>query len=176
MGNAGGGIRIIFAEGREAVREKEESLMPEREQIAETTLQLKRVFKAPREKVFNAWTDPKQMKQWIIPQDGFSVPNVEVDFRVGGKYRIEMLSPNGICHTAVGSYREIVVPEKLVFTWFWENRPEEGETLFTVEFYEQGIATQVLLTHELFQNETVRDDHNKGWSGALNQLAKFLSI
>jgi len=148
--------------------------MPDREPNAATTLQLKRTFNAPREKVFKAWTDPKQMKKWIIPQDGFTVPAVEVDLRVGGKYRIEMLSPEGICHTAVGSYREIVVPEKLVFTWFWENRPEEGETLVTIEFYEQGNSTEVVLAHELFQNEAVRDAHNKGWSGALGQLARFL--
>jgi uncharacterized protein YndB with AHSA1/START domain len=102
------------------------------------------------------------------------VPNAEVDLRVGGKYRIEMLSPEGIRHTAVGRYREIAVPEKLIFTWFWENRPEEGETLVTIEFYEQGNSTEVVLTHELFQNEAVRDDHNKGWSGALGQLTKFL--
>lgn len=140
----------------------------------ETTLQLRRVFSAPREKVFAAWTDPKQMKQWIIPQDGFSVPNALVDLRVGGKYRIEMLSSEGVCHTAVGTYREIAVPEKLVFTWFWENRPEEGETLVTLEFYEQGNATEVVLTHALFQNEAVRDDHIKGWSGALGHLTKFL--
>ena len=140
----------------------------------ETTLQLRRVFSAPREKVFKTWTDPKQMKQWIIPQNGFSVPNAHVDLRIGGKYRIDMLSPKGICHTAVGTYREIAVPEKLVFTWFWENRPEEGETLVTVEFYEQGSATEVVLTHERFQNEAVRDDHVMGWSGAIGQLARFL--
>ena len=139
----------------------------------EITLQLKRLFKAPREKVFAAWTDPKQMKQWIIPQEGFSVPNVEADLRIGGKYRIEMLSPEGICHTAVGTYREITVPEKLVFSWFWENRPGEGETLVTVEFYEQGSTTEVVLTHELFQNKGVRDEHVTGWSGALGQLEKF---
>ena len=140
----------------------------------ETILQLRRVFSAPREKVFAAWTDPEQMKKWIIPEQGFTVPAVEVDFRVGGKYRIEMLSPEGVCHTTTGQYRKIVVPEKLVFTWFWENRPEEGETLVTLEFYEQGNATEVVLTHELFQNEAVRNDHTKGWSGALGQLAKFL--
>ncbi len=149
--------------------------MPERETSAATTLLLKRTFNAPREKVFKAWTDPKQMKKWIIPQDGFSVPNADVNFRVGGKYRIEMLSPEGVCHTATGTYREIAVPKKLVFTWFWENRPEEGETLVTVEFYEQGNATEVVLTHALFQIEAVRDDHITGWSGALGQLVKYLS-
>ena len=148
--------------------------MPDAKLSAATTLQLKRIFKASREKVFKAWTDPKQMKQWIIPQDGFSVPHAVVDLRVGGKYRIEMLSPEGICHTAVGKYLEIAVPERLVFTWFWENRPEEGETLVTIEFYEQDGSTEVVLTHELFQNEAVRNDHSKGWSGALGQLTKFL--
>ena len=138
------------------------------------TLQLKRTFAAPREKVFRAWTDPEQMKKWIIPQNGFSVPNAEVDLRKGGKYRIEMLSPEGVCHTAVGKYRKISVPEKLVFTWFWENRPAEGETLVTVEFYDRGNTTEVILTHELFHAEAVRDDHVKGWSGALGQLAEFL--
>jgi uncharacterized protein YndB with AHSA1/START domain len=140
----------------------------------ETTLQLRRVFKAPREKVFAAWIDPKQMKQWIIPQEGFSVQNVEADLRIGGKYRIEMLSPKGNFHTAVGVYREISAPRKLVFTWSWLEYPMHGETQVTIEFRDRGGATEMVFTHEFFPNKASRDDHNRGWNGCFDQLANFL--
>jgi uncharacterized protein YndB with AHSA1/START domain len=141
----------------------------------ETILRLRRVFNAPREAVFAAWTNPEQMKKWVIPEPGFVTPEVEVDLRIGGKYRIHMLSPKGNFHTAVGIYREISPPGKLVSSWSWENRPEEGETLVTVEFNEREGATELVFTHDRFQKKAVRDDHVTGWNGALGQLAEYLS-
>ena len=140
----------------------------------ETTLQLRRVFKAPREAVFAAWTRPEQMKKWIIPEPGFTTPAVEVDLRVGGKYRIQMLSSKGNNHTAIGTYREILRPEKLVFTWAWLEYPMHGETQVTIEFLERGGATEMVFTHEFFPTRASRDDHNRGWTGALGHLQKFL--
>lgn len=139
----------------------------------ETTLQLRRIFSAPREKVFKAWTDPSEMKKWIIPEEGFTVPAVEVDLRVGGEFRIEMLSPKGSRHTAVGRYREIAALEKLVFTWSWLEYPVHGETLVTIEFRDLGGATERSFTHELFPTKASRDDHQRGWNGCLDQLTKY---
>lgn len=82
----------------------------------ETTLQIKRTFAAPREKVFQAWTDPAALKRWFGPSDDFSTPVAEVDLRVGGRYRIHMKSPDGQPHTVHGVYREVTPPAKLVFT------------------------------------------------------------
>ena len=137
------------------------------------TLQLKRTFAAPRERVFRAWTDPAGLQQWFAPTDEYTAV-VEVDLRVGGTYRIEMLSPKGNRYCVRGTYREIKPPEKLVYTWSWENEPEMGNTLVTVEFHDRGGATEVILTQEFFPTEKAREEHNKGWSGCLDRLAKIL--
>ena len=139
----------------------------------ETTLHLKRTFAASREKVFRAWTDPEALKRWWGPE-GFSTPAAEIDLRVGGKYRIAMRSPHGDTYHLVGTYREVRPPEKLVYTWAWEAEPEQGETLVTVEFLDRDDSTEVVLTHELFPSEKVRDEHGKGWTGSLDHLAKTL--
>ncbi len=142
----------------------------------EASLQLTRTFAAPRDKVFRAWTQPGELRQWFAPTDKYSVTIAEVDLRIGGKYRIGM-KPSGsdVPYIAFGTYREVQVPEKLAFTWSWENPDSDvGETLVTVEFRDLGDSTEVILTHELFPDEKSRDDHNKGWTGCLDRLAKYV--
>lgn len=151
-------------------------------QSSTTTLQISRTFQANREKIFKAWTTADALKEWFGPTDDFSVPLAEVDLRVGGKYRIQMKAPDGEMHTVGGVYREVVAPEKLVFTWAWEagggcgdsKNEQPVETLVTVEFREKGQTTEVLLTHELFPNAESRDKHNEGWSGCLTRLGKVV--
>jgi len=140
----------------------------------EITLNLRRIFKAPRKKVFRAWTDPEELKKWWGPE-GYATPSAEVDLRVGGKYRLGMSKlPDGEIFYLSGIYREVRPPERLVYTWRWEAQPEHGETLVTVEFCEVGDSTEVVLTHERFPTEKARDDHNWGWSGCLDRLANLL--
>ena len=151
-------------------------------QTSATTLQISKTFQANREKVFKAWTTPEALKQWFGPTDGFTVPSAEVDLRIGGKYRLQMKAPDGAVHTVGGVYREVAAPEKLVFTWAWEEgggcgdsgNEQPVETLVTVEFREKGQSTEVLLTHELFPTTESRDKHDEGWAGCLNRLAKVV--
>ena len=84
-------------------------------QEKESELVITRVFDAPRESVWKAWTDPQQMKRWWGPKD-FTAPFVEIDFRVGGKYLSCMRGPDGKEYWSTGAYREIVAPEHLVVT------------------------------------------------------------
>ena len=139
----------------------------------ETTLQIKRTFKASRERVFQAWTRPEEMTHWCAPSEDFST-NAEVDLRVGGKYRIEMQHANGSVHTAIGEYREVQPPAKLVYTWSWEDGSME-DTLVTVEFRDLGTETEVILTHDFFPNSEWRDKHSQGWTGCLGRLEKRLA-
>ena len=84
-------------------------------------LRLTRVFNAPRALVFCAWTEAEQMKRWFCPHDHWGV-DVEVDARVGGAYRIAMHDTDtGRDHVARGTFREVRAPERLVFTWQWED-------------------------------------------------------
>jgi uncharacterized protein YndB with AHSA1/START domain len=141
----------------------------------ETTLEIKRTFTAPREKVFRAWTEAKQLIQWFAPADDFSTSIAELDVRTGGRYRIQMHSPDGKTHTVMGIYHTVEPPERLAFTWSWESKPEEGETLVTLEFVERGNLTELMMTHELFRNGKVRDSHKEGWAGCLGRLQKLFA-
>jgi uncharacterized protein YndB with AHSA1/START domain len=136
------------------------------------TLRLRRTFQAPRERVFRAWTSAEELKRWHAPPP-HTTPFAEVDLRVGGKYRIHMRAPDGAEHHAVGVYREIDPPKKLVFTWTWEGG-DMGDTLVTVEFLDRGAATEIVLTHELFPSDDVRARHEAGWNGAFDKLAQVL--
>lgn len=142
---------------------------------SEAAVILQRTFSAPRERVFRAWTDPDELKKWFGPSDQFTVPTAEVDLRVGGKYRIAMRSPDGNLNVAAGVYREIRPPERLVFTWSWEEGGMDiGETLVTVEFRGAGQSTEVVLTHELLPTDEARKAHGEGWTGCLARLQKIL--
>ena len=144
--------------------------------IPETTLRLSRTLPAPREEVFQAWTDAKALERRFAPSDEFvtKVPTLEV--RPGGRYRVEMHKGDAV-HVAVGRYIEIRPPEKLVLTWKWETDPDRGteDTILTVEFLDRGRSTEVVLTHEKFPNSAARDDHAKGWTGCLEMLARYVS-
>ncbi len=139
------------------------------------TLRLTRVFAAPREKVFRAWTSAEALKQWWGPPD-HGTASAEVDLRAGGRYRLGMRKlPDGAIFYLSGAYREVKAPEKLIYTWRWEAEPEYGETLVTVEFRDRGTSTEVVLTHELFPTEAMREQHGQGWSGCLDRLADLLA-
>jgi uncharacterized protein YndB with AHSA1/START domain len=83
--------------------------------LAERELTITRIFDAPRELVFKAWTDPRHMAQWWGPK-GFTNPVCEMDVRPGGALRIVMRAPDGADHAMRGVFREVVEPERLVFT------------------------------------------------------------
>lgn len=141
-----------------------------------TMLKINRLYRASRERVFRAWTDPNELKQWFAVAEGFTTPIADVDLRVGGRYRLGMQPPGDDGVLIVGGiYQQISPPEKLVFTWRWESPNEdEPETLVTVEFHEQGNGTEVILKHELFIDIPQRDKHGEGWIGCMDHLERFL--
>ena len=147
-------------------------------------LEVRRTFGAPREKVFAAWTEPKQLAQWMCKTSPASnTEYLELDVRVGGRFRMKNTSPNGDVYMLEGLYREIRSPEKLVFTWQWTKTPAEqreleetGETLVTVEFVARGNSTEVVLTHEGFATPEIRDRHTHGWNGCFTTLEGVLKV
>jgi uncharacterized protein YndB with AHSA1/START domain len=88
-------------------------------------LVITRVLDAPRDRVFAAWVDQRQAAQWWGPRGFITVSN-EMDVRVGGEWRRCMRSPEGKEHCSRGVYREIVKPERLVFTFIWEQGGAPG--------------------------------------------------
>jgi uncharacterized protein YndB with AHSA1/START domain len=137
-------------------------------------LDIRRTYNAPVAAVYAAWTDPRQIRDWMGPSDAFGPSDVTQDFRVGGRYRIVMHGPEGETHRVGGVYREIVPNQKLVYTWAWESTPER-ESLVTVEFIAAGQGTELVLTHERFADTAARDRHAHGWNGCLDRLGRYLS-
>jgi uncharacterized protein YndB with AHSA1/START domain len=139
-------------------------------------LEMRRRIRTSREKAFEAWTDPGQLRQWFAVAEGFTTPIAEVDLRVGGRYRLGMKAPGENPLLVVGGmYREILPPERLVFTWQWESAdPDEPQTVVTVEFNEAAGVTEIVLKHELFTGVPQRDKHGEGWAGCLANLQRLL--
>lgn len=148
------------------------------------TLVLRRLLKAPQERAFRAWTTPEHIQQWMRPEPSMVIPLVRMDLRVGGKFRIQMKNPEGEYFTAVGEFREVTPPERLVYTWDWEKDGggnEFGEvegkvSLITVEFLKRGEQTEFVMTHTRFATVQSRDGHAEGWTRALASFAQFLEV
>jgi uncharacterized protein YndB with AHSA1/START domain len=152
----------------------------------ERTLVTTRVFDAPRERVYKAWTDPKQLAQWF-PPEGFTAPVCELEVRVGGAIRIDMKGPegepfNGALFPGRGVYREVVPNERLVFTL----APEiAGRTLPTVlmmvQFeHQDGTKKTKLTIHQTLDTvadyeEMVKTGMREGIAESLGKLAGVLS-
>jgi uncharacterized protein YndB with AHSA1/START domain len=141
----------------------------------ELALKLEHRFAAPRELVFEAWTSPEVLKRWWRAGETWDTPLAEVDAREGGSYRLSMRTDQGEVHTVGGEYKEVSPPERLAFTWAWEEGPEPAmagsqHTLVVVDFLEDGDGTLVRLTHSGFASEEVKGMHAAGWEGVLAKL------
>jgi uncharacterized protein YndB with AHSA1/START domain len=111
------------------------------------SLEIKRLIKAPRERVFDTWTSPDEILEWFGPEGTCQPLSAQVDLRVGGEYRIRAISQACGGPTEVsGVYREVQRPSRLVYTWQWSDPPLNfGETLVTVDFVDLNGATEVRL-------------------------------
>lgn len=140
-------------------------------------LKITRLLDAPREKAFNAWARPESLKCFLKPDASFTVPRLEADVRVGGKFRYTLQGPDGKSCTAYGVYKTVNSGEKLSFTWKWERdgRHEADETLVTIEFLKKGAGAELVFTHDLFSTEAERDDHLGGWTGCIEIFDEFIT-
>ncbi len=132
------------------------------------SLAIRRRLNAPPARVYDAWTRPEVLVRWFGPGDT-RVVRAEADVRVGGRFNIVFEGDDGEIHDVSGTYREVVANRRLVFTWTWISTPER-ESVVTVALAPDGDATLLVLTHEAFFNETVRDNHRSGWSQGLDKL------
>jgi uncharacterized protein YndB with AHSA1/START domain len=140
-----------------------------------TSLQVKRLIRAPRDRVYAAWTDPAQLKQWFGPEN-VQTHELVAEARVGGKFRWDLTNSEGEKMTCRGEYRELQPGKKIVFTWKWDDDEtwENHTSVVTVELSDREGGTELLLTHEQLPNEQSRDGHTRGWNSALDKLENFL--
>jgi uncharacterized protein YndB with AHSA1/START domain len=138
-------------------------------------LVVSRLIDAPRRLVFKAWTQAEHIACWWGPQ-GFTTIHCEMDIRVGGAYRFGMRSPQGTEHWKRGVYREIVEPERIVFTFAWEDTDGNPgrELLTTVIFAEEGSKTRLTLHQSGFQTAAAREDHITGWTSCFRRFADYI--
>lgn len=138
-------------------------------------LVITRAFAAPRAIVFEAWSRPEHLIKWFGPRD-FALAHCDVDFRIGGSYRFCMRSPEGEDHWVWGEYREIVEPERIVFTWNREHPNGEiwSSTIVELSFGENNGETAFTLRHTPFETVAYREEHGIGWGQALDRLAEYV--
>ncbi|HEY9627169.1 MAG TPA: SRPBCC domain-containing protein [Coleofasciculaceae cyanobacterium] len=135
-----------------------------------------RVFNAPPRLVFDAWTQPEHFAGWLGPKD-FTAIACQMNVQVGGLYRACIRSPEGTDHWMQGVYREVIEPERLVFTFAWEdedNQPKH-ETLITVTFAAQGSKTVMTFHQAIFESTESQNAHQAGWSECFDRLEAYLA-
>ena len=139
-------------------------------------LVITRIFDAPREVVFDAWTKAEYLARWFGPSD-FTLPFCEIDFRVGGSYRACMRSPQGEDHWVWGEYKEITEPERLVFTWNREDTDGNiwSSTIVELNFVDRDGKTEFTLRQGMFETTPFCEEHSFGWNQCLDRLGEFVA-
>jgi uncharacterized protein YndB with AHSA1/START domain len=136
---------------------------------------ISRVFNAPRELVFRMWTDPRHALHWWGPRD-YPAVHMEMDPRPGGQWRHCLRSvADGRELWQHGVFTEVVPPQRLAFTFTWEEDGERGlETLVTVTFEDENGKTRMTFRHAPFQSVAERDGHHGGWSSTFDRFDVYL--
>jgi uncharacterized protein YndB with AHSA1/START domain len=149
------------------------------EEIKEREIVFTRILHAPRELVFEAWTDPKHVAQWWGP-NGFTNTIYEMDVRPGGVWRFILHGPDGVDYPNKIVYEEVVKPERLVYTHGGDEENDPGQFQVTVTFDDQGNKTELTM-RMLFVSKEEREKVVReygaieGGNQTLNRLEKHLA-
>jgi uncharacterized protein YndB with AHSA1/START domain len=141
--------------------------------MTEVSLALTRIVRAPRPRVFEAWTTPETLQQWWGPGP-VTCPEAHIDLREGGAYRIANLEADGSTTWISGVFQRVQAPEELIYTWNVSIVPGEA-TLVHVAFREHPEGTEIELRHERFADPSVRDMHGAGWASCLDKLEALMT-
>jgi uncharacterized protein YndB with AHSA1/START domain len=141
------------------------------------SLTIRRTFKAPRERVFAAFTDPALLVRWLRPGDDITMGDVAFDARVGGALRFVYNSPRMGELVAKGIVTALQPPGHLAYTWTWEedDKAEEHESAIRIDFIDRGDETEVHFVHENLASVESRDRHEGGWGSALDNIARLFA-
>jgi uncharacterized protein YndB with AHSA1/START domain len=138
-------------------------------------LTITRVFDAPRDLVFNIWTQPMHINQWWGPRD-YTTLSSELHLHPGGSWSIKSRHTDRSEVEEGGVFQEIVEPKRLVFTHAWQS--EEGsaeqETFVTISFAERDGKTTMEFHQAGFSSVESRDGHIEGWSQSFDMLAEHI--
>lgn len=126
----------------------------------------------PVAQVFAAWASAEALADWFAPM-AVRKPDVELDFRVGGRYSIRMPLPDGQVFTTTGVFEEIVSNRKIVMSWRCDAFPDP-ETRVSVQFLPTKEGTTIRVRHEMFESPDTCADHKHGWQLCLAELQATL--
>ena len=140
-----------------------------------STLRLQRILPAPRAVVWAALTDPEEIRAWWGPK-GYEARHVRFEPRVGADYRIEMQPPEGDVFFLSGTFREVVPPHRLAYTFVWDPPdPDDRETTAQLVLEDRGGRTDVAFTQGPFATEARRALHEGGWTDSFDRLEQHLA-
>jgi uncharacterized protein YndB with AHSA1/START domain len=142
---------------------------------ARAPIVVERVIRAKPERVFAAFADPTSLARWMCPSDDMTHASVELDFRVGGRFRIVMHGAERD-YAQHGEYLAIEPGRRIQMTWISEFLPEaERRTRVTVHFEPEGDATRVRLVHDELPAGETYDGHVSGWARILSCLSDAIT-
>ena len=136
-------------------------------------IEVRRVIRAPVERIFAAWTQPVQLRTWWGPR-GVRCVDASVDLRVGGAYRIVNELPDGSRITIFGEFTLVSPPRLLSYTWSTDLYDPSREQV-TVRLEPQGASTKIVIIHERITYPSAREQHEHGWEGCLDGLREYLA-
>ena len=146
--------------------------MPDAQQEGAHKIVVRKILPATREEVFAAWTDPDSIRHWMCPGDVVST-EAQLDVRVGGSYRI-LMKAGSQDYDHSGVYQAVEPPSKLVFTWTTKGTDDQT-TLVTVEIFERGEQSELVLTHERLLKPEQAQRYEGGWGQIADKLAVYLA-
>lgn len=140
----------------------------------ESIIRITENFRAPREKVFKAWTKPESLKKWFMAEEGVVVTDVKVDLTIGGKYFIETMFPGNEPSRIEGVFSQVLTADELAYSWL--TPVLKGRmTKVEVTFKDVDNGSQLFLSHGEFLNENELELHLYGWEKCLGKLHQFLA-
>ncbi|KAE8765145.1 SRPBCC family protein [Georgenia thermotolerans] len=138
-------------------------------------LELDTVLDAPRDAVFRMLTEPAGLARWWGPA-GFTTPEIALDLRPGGTYRLTMQPPTGEPFHLAGEFLEVDSPRRLVSTFRWEEpTPDDRETVVAIDLEDRGSATRLTLSQGTFATPERLELHRGGWTESFEKLRAALA-
>lgn len=139
------------------------------------SLTMKRDFNASKQDVYDAWINSDALKSWFAPSSEMETRVHILEPHVGGKFKIEMIEPDGNTHRIHGEYVELNPFDQLVFTWKWESDTQNVNSLVTIDLVENDGVTNLVLTHDKLASQASVELHTFGWTGCISQLEGFIN-
>ena len=138
---------------------------------------IRRLFKASKETVFNAFSQPNFLTQWFSPSAKIIIEVLDMDFKIGGQYRFRYNMPDGTRPILGGTYMQILPYDGLSFSWVWEDpAPHANDiTHVMISLMENNNQTELIIYHQKMPTEDYKAGHTEGWEGAFERLDLLLA-